>query len=175
MIRTVWLGLSFLILLAGVGSFRFAFGHFDAANALGIVGHDLGHVADTGTVQETLTAADRVMPLAYISSVPVVAMEQAAPELPELSVSTPSIIVSTPSAIVPLPVANPRLQKQKSVASAMAQAREPQARDARPKPRPVKKSAAADTTQAAPEPKTCPHAEFDAVRWAFDVPTGCGS
>jgi hypothetical protein len=173
-IRTVWLGLSFLILLAGVGSFRFAFGHFDAANALGIVGPDLGHVADR-TVQETLTAADRVMPLAYISSVPVVAMEQAAPELPELSVSTPSIIVSTPSVIVPLPVANPRLQKQKSVSAAMAQAREPHARDTKSKPRPAKKGAVADSTQAAPEPKACQAAEFDAVRWVFDVPTGCRS
>ena len=170
MIRTVWLGLSFLIILAGVGSFRFAFGHFDAANASGIAGPDLDRVTEARTAQETLTDADRLMPLAYIPAVPVVAMEQAAPELPELSVSTPSIIVSTPSVIVPLPVANPRLQKQKSIASAMAQAK-----DTKPKPKQAKKGAVADSTQAAAEPKACQVAEFDAVRWAFDMPAGCRS
>lgn len=175
MIRTVWLGLSFLILLAGVGSFRFAFGHFDATNASGFVRPDLDRVAETRATQETLTDTDRLMPLAYIPAVPYVVMEQPASELPELSVSTPSIIVSAPLAVVPLPVANPRLQRQRSVAAAMAQAREPQARETKSKPRPAKKSAVVDTTQAVPEPKACQPAEFDAVRWAFDMQAGCRS
>lgn len=171
----MWLGLSFLILLAGVGSFRFAFGHFDATNASGFVRQELDRVTETRAAQETLTDTDRLMPLAYIPAVPDVVMEQPAPELPELSVSAPSIIASTPLAVVPLPVANPRLQKQRSVAAAMAQAREPQARDTKPKPKLAKKGAVADTTQAVPEPKACQPAEFDAVRWAFDMQTGCRS
>ena len=59
MIRTVWLGLLFLVILAAVSSFRFAFGHFDAANASGFVGSAGDRAAGTKTVHETLTNADR--------------------------------------------------------------------------------------------------------------------
>ena len=48
MIRTIWLGFTFLIVLAGVGSFRFAFGHFDAANASGIVRSEIDRTVGRG-------------------------------------------------------------------------------------------------------------------------------
>ncbi len=76
MIRTVWLGLSFLIILAGVGSFRFAFGHFGYANASSIVRVDGERLVDARTVQDTLTITDQ-SPVAYVSAAPMEATASA--------------------------------------------------------------------------------------------------
>ena len=52
MIRTIWLGLTFLIILAAVASFRFAYGNFDAANASGISRPELNRIVIARTVQQ---------------------------------------------------------------------------------------------------------------------------
>ena len=57
--------------MAGVGSFRFAFGHFDAANASGIVHSEVDRTVVTKPFQETLTKADRLPVVAYVSPAPV--------------------------------------------------------------------------------------------------------
>jgi hypothetical protein len=61
-IRTIWLGFTFLIILAGAGSFRFAFGHFDVANASSIVLPENNRTIGLKIVQDTLTKADQLPP-----------------------------------------------------------------------------------------------------------------
>ena len=70
MIRTIWLGFTFLIVMAGVGSFRFAFGHFDAANASDIVHSEIDRAVVIRPFQETLTKADRLPVVAYVFPAP---------------------------------------------------------------------------------------------------------
>lgn len=60
MIRTIWLGFTFLIALAGVGSFRFALGRFDAANASGTVRSEGDRTVGTKAVQDTSTNTERL-------------------------------------------------------------------------------------------------------------------
>jgi hypothetical protein len=48
-----------------------------------------------------------------------------------------------------------------------------QARDQKPKRENTRMEATADKPQAATEPKACQLADFDAVRRAFNLPTGC--
>jgi hypothetical protein len=91
-IRTIWLGLSFLVVLAGVSSFRFAFGHFDAANASGIARSEGDRAAGIKTVQETLTNADR-LPVAYVTS-------GADAELPKANHTRVGLLSRAPPAIV---------------------------------------------------------------------------
>ena len=69
-IRTIWLGFMFLIILAGAGSFRFAFGHFDAANASGIVVSEVDRTVGSKPVQDSLTKADRLPVVAYALPAP---------------------------------------------------------------------------------------------------------
>lgn len=51
MIRTIWLGFTFLIVLAGVGAFRFAFGNFDAANASAIARPEVNYIVVAKSIQ----------------------------------------------------------------------------------------------------------------------------
>jgi hypothetical protein len=60
----------FLIILAGAGSFRFAFGHFDAANASGIVVSEVDRTVGSKPVQDSLTKADRLPVVAYALPAP---------------------------------------------------------------------------------------------------------
>src|SRR4051812_35137135 len=60
-IRTIWLGFTFLIILAGAGSFRFAFGHFDTANASSIVLPEQNRAISSKVLPDTLTKADQLL------------------------------------------------------------------------------------------------------------------
>jgi len=158
-IRTIWLGFTFLIVLAGVGSFRFAFGHFDAANASGIVRSEVDHTVGTKASQETLTKAER-LPVAYVSPAPdatelAKAAYIAAELLPRTSPATvtPGVIDRHGQQSVPPAVRQTRIQKPK-----------------RKQPKP---DAVASKSQPAADPKACQLEEFDAVRWAFNLSTGC--
>ena len=159
MIRTVWLGLAFLVVLAAVSSFRFAFGHFDAANASGIVGSAGDHAAGTKTVHETLTNADRTV--AYVSSRPDTELAKTNHTWAELSSRT------RPAVVTPRIASRHRAEPGSPVIR--------QAKDQKPKREPAKREAIADKPQAAAEPKACQLADFDAIRRAFNLPTGCHS
>lgn len=69
MIRTVWLGFSFLAVIVAAGSFRFAFGDFDAANA-SVMNRPQGDRAVTkAVVQQDFTNRDQP-PTTYLRSTP---------------------------------------------------------------------------------------------------------
>ena len=165
MIRTVWLGLAFLVVLAGVSSFRFAFGHFDHAYASVIARSEPDGAAVINSVQETLTEADRLPPLAYASSVPEV----------ELAKADPTPAESSPQA-EPLP----RLESlpRTPMASMKPRAANPAVRPAKnqnAKRKPAKKETVAEKPEGPAEPKACQLEDYDAVRRAFSLPTGCHS
>ena len=157
MIRTIWLGFTFLIVLAGVGSFRFAFGHFDAANASGIVRPEVDPTVGTKAPQETSTKADRLR------------VAHAAPddtELAKVNHITTDLVPRTSPAIVtpgiigrhwhePAPPGIRPMRNQKA------------------KRKQAKSDAIASKSQLAAEPKACHLEEFDAVRWAFNLSTDC--
>ena len=93
MIRTVWLGLVLLFGLAGLASYKLAFG---ASPPMAVVQATVvaanRHMPEVGTTPETdtLTKSDR-LPVTYISSVEPLATELQVPEeLP--SVAVPKII-----------------------------------------------------------------------------------
>jgi hypothetical protein len=172
-IRTVWLGLAFLVVLAGVSSFRFAFGHFDLAYASVTARSQPDSVAATDTVQETLTQADRLPPLAYIASAP-----EPAPA-PELAKADRLPVEALPLA-EPLPQAEPlpRLESlpRTPMASMKPRAANPAVRPAKnqnAKRKPAKKEAVAEKPDGPAEPKACQLEDYDAVRRAFSLPTGC--
>jgi hypothetical protein len=158
-IRTIWLGFTFLVILAGAGSFRFAFGHFDAANASGIVLSEVDRTVGSKTAQDTLTKAER-LPVAYVSPAPDAnelarAAYLAAALLPRTSpaMATPDVIDRHWQESVPPVVRQTRIQKPK-----------------RKQPKP---DAVASKPEPAADPKACQLEEFDAIRWAFSLPTGC--
>lgn len=168
MIRTIWLGFIFLIILAGAGSFRLAFGHFDAANASGIVPSEDHRTIGAKVVQDTLTKADR-LPFAYAAPAPDAAeLAKAAYSAVELlhrpppAAVTPDIVARTPDVVEQqaqetLPPAAPVVRKVKIQKAKRMQAK-PDAVAGKPLP-------AADL-------KTCP-SEFDAFRYTLSLPTGC--
>ena len=165
MIRTIWLGFTFLIVMAGVGSFRFAFGHFDAANASGIVHSEIDRTVVTKPFQETLTKADRLPVVAYVSPAPVSltpddtelakANDAAVELLARISpaIVTPDIVSRHWQESVPPVVRQTRIQKVKR-------------KQAKNEPMTSKPPLALD-------PQACQLEEFDAFRWAFNLPTGC--
>jgi hypothetical protein len=159
-IRTIWLGFTFLIILAGAGSFRFAFGHFDAANASGIVISEVDRTVGSKPVQDNLTKADRLPVVAYVPAAPdaaelTKAAYAAAELLPRTSptVVTPVVADRQPQDAAPPVVRQTRIQKPK-----------------RKQPKP---DAVASKSQPPADSKTCQLEEFDAFRWAFSLPTGC--
>jgi hypothetical protein len=170
-IRTVWLGLAFLVVLAGVSSFRFAFGHFDLAYASVAARSEPDSAEVTNAVEQTLTEADRLPPLAYIAAAPEPELAKAdhtpaesAPEaepLPRLE-SLPR----TPMASIKPRVAN--RQWREPVSSAVRPAKHQNA-----KRKPAKTQAIADKPEEPVEPKACQTENFDAIRLAFNLPTGC--
>jgi len=158
-IRTIWLGFTFLIVLAGVGSFRFAFGHFDAANASGIVRSEVDHTVGTKASQETLTKAERLS-VAYVSPAPD------ATELAKTAYIAAELLPRTSPAMVTPGVID--RHGQQSVPPAVRQTRIQKPKRKQPKP-----DAVASKSQPAADPKACQLEEFDAVRWAFNLSTGC--
>lgn len=159
MIRTIWLGFAFLIILAGVGSFRFAYGHFDAANASGIVRPEVDRTVGTKAYQETSTKADRLR-VAYVSP---------APDDTELA-KTNDIAAELLSRISPAIVTPDIVGRhwRESAASVIRPTRIQKAKRKQAKP-----DAIASKPELAAEPKACQLEEFDAFRWAFNLPTGC--
>ena len=160
-IRTIWLGFTFLIILAGVGSFRFAFGHFDAANASGIVRSEVDRTVGAKTTQETLANTEPLR-VAYVSPAPDDA------ELAKANYILAELLSRTSPAIV-----TPSITGRHWHESAPPAVRQTKNQKSRRKQ--VKSDAIADKSQLAAEPKACQLEEFDAVRWAFNVPTGCHS
>ncbi|MEH2552159.1 hypothetical protein V1283_008804 [Bradyrhizobium sp. AZCC 2262] len=160
MIRTIWLGFTFLIVMAGVGSFRFAFGHFDAANASGIVHPEVDRTVDTKASQETTTKADRLR----VASVPP------APDDTELA-KTNDIAVELLSRISPAIVTPDIVSRHwpESAPPVIRHTRIQKAKRKQAKNDPI----VASKPPLAAEPKACQLEEFDAFRWAFSLLTGC--
>jgi hypothetical protein len=157
-IRTIWLGFTFLIVMAGVGSFRFAFGHFDAANASGIVRPEVDLTVGAKASQETSTKADRLR----VAAVPP------APDDAELARANyiAAELLSRISPAMGAPGVNDRRWQESSPVVR-------QTRIQRPKRKLPKPDAVASKSQPAAELKACQLEEFDAFRWAFSLPTGC--
>ena len=165
MIRTIWLGFTFLIILAGAGSFRFAFGHFDAANASGIVHSEADRAVGSKPVQDNLTKADRLPVVAYAPPAPDAA------ELAKAAYAAAELLPRTSPA-----VATPVVDRQTIVDRQPQEAAPPVVRQTRiqkPKRKQPKPDDVASKSQPAADPKACQLEEFDAFRWAFSLPTGC--
>ena len=157
-IRTIWLGFTFLIILAGAGSFRFAFGHFDAANASGIVISEVDRTVGSKPVQDNLTKADRLPVVAYAAP--------DAAELAKAAYAAAELLPRTSPAVV-TPVVADR-QPQDAAPPVVRQTRIQKPKRKQPKP-----DAVASKSRPAADPKTCQLEEFDAFRWAFSLSTGC--
>ena len=171
MIRTIWLGFTFLIVMAGVGSFRFAFGHFDAANASGIVHSEVDRTVVTKPFQETLTKADRLPVVAYVLPAPVsLTPVSPAPDDTELA-------KANDAAVELLARISPAIVAPDIVSRPWPEAAPPVIRHTRiqkAKRKPAKSDpVVASKPPLALDPKACQREEFDAFRWAFSMPTGC--
>jgi hypothetical protein len=152
-IRTVWLGLSFLVILGGVGSFKFAFGPLEAANASDIVRSDGAGTVVTSRVQEAEVDQWRV------------AYAFAEIELAKAS-HAPAEVSRTPVAIVPSRIISRHCRGP--AASVIRQASDQKSKHKR-----ANSDAIADKSEEAAEPKGCQLADFDAVRAFLHLPTGC--
>ena len=168
MIRTIWLGFTFLIILAGAGSFRFAFGHFDAANASGIVVSEVDRTVGSKPVQDNLTKADRLPVVAYAPPAPDAA------ELAKAAYAAAELLPRTSPAVITSVV----VDRQTIVDRQPQEAAPPVVRQTRiqkPKRKQLKPDAVASKSQPLADSKACQLEEFDAFRWAFSLPTGCHS
>jgi hypothetical protein len=175
-IRTIWLGFTFLIILAGAGSFRFAFGHFDAANASGIVLSEVDRTVGSKPVQDTLTKAER-LPVTYARPATDAA------ELAKAAYLAAALLPRTsPAAVTPTVVDRQTVVDQTAVDRPTVVDRRPQkaappvvrqTRIQKPKRKQPKPDDVAGKSQPDTDPKACQLEEFDAFRWAFSLPTGC--
>jgi hypothetical protein len=167
-IRTIWLGFTFLIILAGAGSFRFAFGHFDAANASGIVVSEVDRTVGSKPVQDNLTKADRLPVVAYAPPAPDAA------ELAKAAYAAAELLPRTSPAVV-----TPAVVDRQTIVDRQPQEAAPpvvrQTRIQKPKRKQPKPDDVASKSQPAADPKAWQLEEFDAFRWAFSLPTGCHS
>jgi hypothetical protein len=174
-IRTIWLGFTFLVIMAGAGSFRFAFGHFDVANASGIVHPEQNRTISSKVDQDTLTKADQ-LPVAYAAPAPDAAeLAKAAYSAVELLHRTPPAAV-TSDAVEPAPEAVE--QQAQGPAPAVVQSAPPivrKAKSQKPKLKQPKPEAVASKSPPATDLKVCQLEEFEAFRYAFSLPTGCHS
>ena len=179
-IRTIWLGFIFLIILAGAGSFRFAFGHFDAANASGIVVSEIDRTVGSKPVQDNLTKGDRLPVVAYAPPAPDAAeLAKAAYLAAELLARTSPAVV-TPTVVDRQAVVDQAAVDRPTVVDRRPQEAAPpvvvrQTRIQKPKRKQPKPDDVASKSQPAVDPKACQLEEFDAFRWAFSLPTGCHS
>jgi len=207
-IRTIWLGFTFLIVLAGVGAFRFAFGNFDAANASAIARPEVNYIVVAKSVQlapvnseplpapfvlpapalaDTLLASDKVdaaqADVAVADpDVEAVKDENVWPEPP--SQALPALVATgrpgpdwrDASALGPkrLTATDPR--QAKPVEIRQKQTSEPRQKlDQKAVRKSSKKESVVNKDLETAEPKTCQAEEFDGLRWAFKLPTGCWS
>ena len=173
MIRTIWLGFTFLIILAGAGSFRLAFGHFDVANASGIVLPEQSRTIGPIIVQDTLTKADQ-LPVAYVAPAPDAAELAKAASSAVESLHRPLPAVVTPDVVEPAPEVVE--QQAQEPAPPVAQSAPPVVRKVKvqkPKPKQPKPDAVASKPLPVADLKTCQVEEFEAFRYAFNLPTGC--
>lgn len=162
MIRTIWLGITFLIVLAAAGSFKFAFGHFGAANASGIVRPEVSRIVAVKTVQQASTNAEALPGANAPPAAPVVAELTKADRFPiEWLPETPPAIVVTE-----VPVQQLREPAAPVVRHTRVQ---------KPKRKIVKSDVVANKDQTVAEAKPCQLEDFDGLRWAFNLPTGCHS
>lgn len=186
-IRTIWLGFTFLIILAGAGSFRFAFGHFDTANASGIVVSEVDRTVGSKPVQDNLTKADR---LPVVASAPP---EPDAAELAKAAYAAAELLPRTsPAVVTPAVVDRQTVVDQQTANDRQTAVDRPTVVDRRPqevappvvvrqtkiqkpKRKQPKPDDVASKSQPAVDPKACQLEEFDAFRWAFSLPTGCHS
>lgn len=174
MIRTIWLGFSFLIIVAGAGSFRFAYGHFDVANASNIVLPEQDRTIVPEVVQDTLTKSDQ-LPVAYVTPAP------APPDAAELAKAAYIAVESQhrmPPATIAAEVVEPQaeapfLRALAAVRPAAAVVKK--AKIGKPKRILPKLDAAASKLPPAADPKACQVEEFEAFRYALNLPTGCHS
>jgi hypothetical protein len=210
-IRTIWLGFIFLIVLAGVGSFRFAFGNFDAANASAIARPEVNYIVVAKTTPPASSNSEP-LPTPFVQPAPAAAdtVKIGAGEIDAARIDTAktdTVKVDTavkdeniwpepPPQTLPALVATGNsgpdwrdasaLEPRQSAAIARRQARpvEPRHRKtAEPRQNPEQKSvrkapkkeAVVNKDTDAAEPKTCQAEEFDALRWAFKLQTGCWS
>lgn len=159
--------------MAGAGSFRFAFGHFDVANASGIVLPEQNRTIGSKVVQDTLTKADQL-------SVTSVTPAPDAAELARAAYSAVEVLHPMPQAVVTSDVVNPapdvvELQMQEPAAPVVRPA-PPVVRKAKlqkPKLKQPKPEAVASKSPPATDLKVCQLEEFEAFRYAFSLPTGC--
>jgi hypothetical protein len=174
-IRTFWLGFTFLIIMAGAGSFRLAFGHFDVANASGIVLPEQTRSVGPIIVQDTLTKADQ-LPVAYVAAAPDAAELAKAASSAVESLHRPLPAVVTPDVAEPVPdVVEQQAQEPAPPVVQSAPAVVRKVKVQKPKPRQPKPDAVAGKPPPAVDMKTCQVEEFEAFRFAFNLPTGCHS
>jgi hypothetical protein len=162
-IRTVWLGFAFLIVIVGAGSFRFASGNFDAANASVVIRPPGDRVVAAKTVvPKTAVQQDftKRPPSTYVLSAQTIV------EPAKVNDSSAELLLQLPSAITE----SSRASQRRREVSAPATMRTKNRKATR---KPIKSNSDLSNDQAAAEPKACQLQEFDAVRWAFNVPTGC--
>lgn len=204
MIRTIWLGFTFLIVLAAVGAFRFAFGNFDAANASAIARPEVSYIVVAKSVQpapvtseplpapfvlptpalaDTIRIDPGTVDVANVDAAKVDAVrdENIWPELPPRTL--PALVATGspgPDWREPVPetrnISAAEPKQAKPVGSRSRNASEPRQKpDHKAARKTPKKEAVVNKDQETAEPKTCQAEEFDAVRWAFKLPTGCWS
>lgn len=173
MIRTIWLGFTFLIIVAGAGSFRFAFGHFDVANASSVVPSEHDRTIGVKIVENTLTKADQ-LPVAYVAPAPDAA------ELAKAAYSAVEALHPIPQAVVTSDILKPardvvELQVQEPAAPVVRPAPPVvrKAKSQKPKLKQPKPDALASKSPPATDLKVCQLEEFEAFRYAFRLPTGC--
>ena len=162
MIRTVWLGLTFLVVLAGMGAFKFAFGNFGAANASGIVRPENGRIVIAKIVQQPPANA-APLPEAHLLALPPV-------------IAGSPLVVAEPVDANQIPAEEAPRTSPASLERKAANRRDGAARQAQSHKRKnmvAKDVPVASKDQATAEPKSCQLEDFEALRWAFSLPTGC--
>ena len=174
MIRTIWLGFTFLIILAGAGSFRLAFGHFDTANASDIATSEHSRTISPKAVQDTLTKADQLV-VAHVSSAPdATELAKAAYIAVESSHRTTAAEVTPDDVVEPAPdVVEQRAQEPAPPVARPAPLVVRKAKIEKPRRKQPKPDAVANKPLPAADPKICQVEEFEAFRYAFSLPTGC--
>jgi len=196
-IRTFWLGFIFLIVLAGVGSFRLAFGNFDAANASAISRPDyivVARSAQPSSLNTEPLPAPFGLPAPTLAETTVNDTSEVDAAESDTAVKDENIWPELPPQTLPALVATgnpgpdwrdasalePRQRTEHSqprpAGPRQKKMSEPQQRtDQKAVRKPLKKEAVVNKDQESAEPKTCQADDFDALRWAFKLPTGCWS
>lgn len=198
MIRTIWLGFTFLIVLAGVGAFRFAFGNFDAANASAIARPEVNYIVIAKSVQPASVNSEP-LPAPFVQPAPTlgdtVQIDAGKVDLTNVeAVKDENIWPEPPSLPALVVTGTPGPDWHEIPASESRQIGAVESRQGKPvgfppkkaseqrqKPdqkavrKTSKKEAAVNKDQEAAESKTCQAEDFDALRWAFRLPTGCWS